>query len=200
MTAYATTAQIKAGLRIAVTDTIDDTLLGSCGTAASALIDGYVGRTFSTFGTATRYYAADDPWVLQIDDLGGTALTLQTSSSLNNTYDLTWAPTDYQLEPLNGIVDGQSFPYTRIRAIGNYAFPTFASYVGVKLTGVFGFASVPAVVTQACIIQAERLFKRLDSPLGVAGYGDMGVMRVSSKLDADVAMLLAPYVRYRGVA
>ena len=198
MTAYATTAEIKAAMRI--TDTTDDALIGACGTAATALIDGYCGRTFSSSGTVTRYYAASDDYVLQVDDLAGTAITLQTSSSLNGTYDLTWTASDYQLEPVNGVVDGMSWPYTRIRAVGNYTFPCYASYIGVKITGVFGFPSVPAVVTQACILQAERLFKRFDSPLGVAGFGDMGAMRVSSKLDPDVAMLLAPYVRYRGVA
>jgi hypothetical protein len=35
----------------------------------------------------------------------------------------------------------------------------------------------------------------LDSPLGIAGFGDMGAMRVSFKGDPDVTMLLAPYRR-----
>jgi hypothetical protein len=35
----------------------------------------------------------------------------------------------------------------------------------------------------------------MDSPLGIAGFGDMGAMRVSFKGDPDVNMLLAPYVR-----
>jgi len=38
-----------------------------------------------------------------------------------------------------------------------------------------------------------RLFKRLDSPLGVAGFGDMGAIRVSRFLDSDVEQLLMPY-------
>jgi hypothetical protein len=45
-----------------------------------------------------------------------------------------------------------------------------------------------------------RIFKRLDSPLGVAGFGDFGAMRVSKGLDPDVAQLVAPYVRHVGVA
>jgi hypothetical protein len=50
-------------------------------------------------------------------------------------------------------------------------------------------------VTQACIIQASRIYKRLDSPLGVAGFGDMGAIRVG-KVDPDVAMLIRPYKKY----
>jgi hypothetical protein len=45
-----------------------------------------------------------------------------------------------------------------------------------------------------------RLFKRLDSPLGVAGFGDLGVMRVSRGLDPDVAQLIEGYRRFQGVA
>jgi hypothetical protein len=50
-------------------------------------------------------------------------------------------------------------------------------------------------VTEAVILQSSRLFTRLDSPLGIAGFGDMGAMRVSFKGDPDVNMLLSPYVR-----
>jgi hypothetical protein len=42
------------------------------------------------------------------------------------------------------------------------------------------------------VIQASRIFKRLDSPLGVAGFGDMGAIRVG-KVDPDVSMLIRPF-------
>ena len=54
--------------------------------------------------------------------------------------------------------------------------------------------------TQACVLQASRLSARLQSPLGVAGFGDMGIMRVSRGLDPDVAQLIEGYRRFRGVA
>jgi hypothetical protein len=54
-------------------------------------------------------------------------------------------------------------------------------------------------VTQAAIIQASRIFKRLDSPLGVAGFGDMGAIRVGRGLDPDVAQLVEPYRKMTGV-
>jgi len=59
---------------------------------------------------------------------------------------------------------------------------------------------VPTPITQACIIQASRIFKRLDSPLGVLSFGDMGSIRVSRYLDPDVEQLVAPYRKLRGFA
>jgi len=52
---------------------------------------------------------------------------------------------------------------------------------------------VPDSVKFACIIQASRLFKRLESPLGVAGVSDLGIMRVGSSIDGDVAQLINPF-------
>jgi hypothetical protein len=76
-------------------------------------------------------------------------------------------------------------------------FPVLGGQTLVKVTGVFGWTTVPTSITQACVIQASRIFKRLDSPLGIAGFGDMGAMRVSRYLDPDVEQLVAPYRRVR---
>lgn len=197
MTLYATTAQVKAALRI--TDSVDDTLISLAGSAASELIDGYVGRTFGT-ASATRYFAATDPWVLQVDDLAGTAVTVTSSSGVDGTYDVAWTTADYQLEPLNGRSAGLSWPYTRLRAIGDYQWPYDRGEASVAITGVWGFPSVPAAVVQAAILQTSRLFKRFESPLGVAGGNEFGAMRVTRSVDPDVAVLLDPYRRHNGIA
>lgn len=195
---YATLAQVKAALRI--TDSVDDTLLEMAVESASRAIDGHTGRYFYSSGTATRIYAADDASIVQIDDLGGTAITLQTDPDADGTWADTWAVSDYQLEPVNGIVDGLATPYTRIRATGDYNFPTLNGEALVKVTGVFGWSAVPTAITQACVIQSSRIFKRLDSPLGVAGFGDMGAIRVSRYLDPDVEQLVAPFRKLRNFA
>jgi hypothetical protein len=195
---YATLAQVKAALRIS--DAVDDSLLEMAVESASRAIDGHAGRYFYSTGTATRYYAAEDSFIVQIDDISGTALVLETSSAGDGVFDTTWSPIDYQLEPLNGNVDGLAVPYTRIRAVENYLFPVEADQALVKVTAVFGWASVPIAITQACIIQASRIFKRLDSPLGVAGFGDLGAISVTRDIDPDVAQLVAPYRRLRNFA
>ena len=200
--AYATKEQIKAALRIGTADTLDDVLIDSCAGAASRLIDGYCNRKFWQTGTAeARVYQAEDSFYCSIDDIAGTALTLKTSTQADGTFDLQWSRSDYQLEPLNGNLDGLTWSYDKIRAVGDYLFPTVNANYGdqalVQVTAIFGWPSVPEPVTQATIIQASRIFKRYDSPLGVAGFGDLGAIRVSRFLDPDMAQLVEPYRRMR---
>jgi len=199
---YSTRNQIKAALRIGTADTIDDELIDNCAGAASRLIDGYCNRKFWAVGSATaRVFQAENEFYCNIDDISGTAITLKTSSFPGNGFDVTWSVTDYQLEPLNGNLDGLTWSYDKIRAVGDYLFPTVNANYGeqalVQVTANFGWPSIPEPVTQATIIQASRLFKRYDSPLGVAGFGDMGAIRVSRALDPDVAQLVEPYRRMR---
>ena len=195
---YATLAQVKAALRIS--DDVDDSLLEMAIESASRAIDGHAARYFYSSGTATRYYAADDSFIVQTDDISGTAIVLETSSAGDGVFDTTWSPIDYQLEPLNGNVDGLAVPFTRIRAVENYLFPVEVEQALVKVTAVFGWPAVPIAITQATIIQASRIYKRLESPLGVAGFGDLGAISVTRDLDPDVAQLVAPYRRHRGFA
>jgi hypothetical protein len=195
---YASLSETKSALRI--TDSVDDSLLEMAIESASRLIDGYAGRQFFSSGTAIRYFTADDDFVCEIDDISSANITLVTAMDADAVFDTTWATTDYQLEPLNGVLDGQAWPYTRIRAVGDYLWPISGGEALVKLTAVFGWPSIPIAIKQATIIQASRIFKRLDSPLGVAGFGDLGVMRVSSSLDPDVAQLVAAYRRLRNIA
>lgn len=196
---YCTLAQVKAALRI--TDSTDDTLIEGSIESASRLIDGHTARNFFSAGTATRLFSAPDVLYCPVDDMAGTAITIQTSTQANGTFDVTFAASDYQLEPLNGILDGIAWPYDRIRAVGDYAFPMVSANFGeqalVKVTAVWGWPAVPKAVETAAILQSSRLFKRFDAPLGVAGFGDMGAVRVSRFLDADVQMLVEPYRKMR---
>lgn len=194
---YATLAQVKSAAGIA--DTVDDAMLELSIESASRAIDTHCGRRFYTAGTETRVYVAHNAFVVDVDDIAGTALTLKTSDDLDGTYDTTWTTTDYQTEPLNNQANGITFPTTRLRAIGDYLFPvgwhrSNLGEPGVQVTAVYGFGTaIPTDVTHACIISSLRLWKRFDSALGVAGFGpDMGVVRVS-RVDADVASILAPY-------
>jgi hypothetical protein len=199
---YATRNQVKAALRIGTADTLDDDLIDNCVGAASRLIDGYCNRRFWQSGTAeARVFQAEDSFYCSIDDIAGTALTLRSSTQADGTFDLTWSRSDYQLEPLNGNLDGLTWSYDKIRAVGDYLFPTVNANYGeqalVQVTAIFGWPAVPEPVTQATIIQASRIFKRYDSPLGVAGFGDLGAIRVSRYLDPDMAQLVEPYRRMR---
>jgi hypothetical protein len=195
---YASLNEVKAALRI--TDAVDDALLEMAVESASRLIDGHAARQFWSAGTAARYFVAQDDFVVEVDDLSSATVTVQTAQDADGIFDTTWKTTDFQLEPLNAVLDGIPWPYTTIRAVGDYLWPVSGGEALVKVTGVYGWPSVPIAIKQACIIQASRIFKRLDSPLGVAGFGDLGAIRVTRDLDPDVAQLVMPYKRMRNVA
>lgn len=194
---YCTLAELKSALHII--DSIDDTMLEAAINSASDFINTYTNRDFHNAGTAVRYFEADDNYSVVIDDLQSIS-ELATSTNADMVFDATWSSTDYQLTPVNGRVNGLTTPYTGIKSVNRFYFPIWNGMTLVRVTGVWGWASVPANVKQACILQAARIFKRNDSPLGVAGFGDMGVMRVSSRIDPDVAQLLDPYRTMRNFA
>jgi hypothetical protein len=189
---YCSLADLKAALR--VQDSIDDSLLELAIESASREIDGYCERVFySTSGT--RVYAPTNIYTVTTDDI--ISVTTLKSSSDGVTYDITWATSDYQLEPLNGVAGGLSTPFTRIRATGNYLMPSFSAGTFyelealIQVVGVFGWSAIPAAIRQATVILAMRLFKRLDAPLGMIS-NDLGSMRVG-RFDPDVEALVAPF-------
>lgn len=189
---YCSLADVKASLGI--TDNIDDALIELAIESASRAIDSDCERQF--FSTsATRVFAPRDSYITETDDIVSIT-TLKTSSAADTNYDITWQASDYQLEPLNGLSGGMPTPYTQIRAVGDYTYPLSGGEATVQIVGVFGFASVPVAIKQATVLYASRIFKRNDSPLGVAGFGDIGVIRVS-RIDPDIASLIAPYKKVR---
>ena len=189
---YATLSQVKSALRI--TDAIDDSLIELAIESASRQIDSVCERFFYST-TATRVYAPTDWQICEIDDLT-TLTTLKSSSNVDAVFDVTWTATQYQLEPLNGIAGGIVTPYNRIRAIDDLYFPENMGEATVQVVGTFGFTSVPTEVKQAAVLLASRIFKRNDSPLGVAGFGDLGAIRVS-RVDPDIDAMLSVWKKQR---
>lgn len=195
---YCSLADVKNALRIQ--DTVDDGLLEISIEAASREIDGFCERVF-TSSSAVRVYRPTDVFTVETDDIQSIT-TLQTDSDGSGSFATTWSTTDFQLEPLNGISGGIKSPFYIIRAVGEYLFPIFeprnvnSQDAAVKVTGVFGFATVPTAIRQATILLSMRQFKRYDSPTGVMGFGDLGVMRVG-RIDPDVEKLLMPFRRMR---
>jgi len=190
---YCTLAQVKASLRI--TDEVDDDLLELAVESASREIDQACERVFYQVDGATRVFAARDSFVTEIDDLRSLT-TLKTAQDGDRVFDTTWEEKDYQLEPLNGISGGIPHPFTQIRAVDDYLFPLDGGEALVQVTGDWGWPSVPTAIVQATVILSARIYKRNDSPLGVAGIGDLGVIRVG-RLDPDVQALIHPFMKVR---
>ena len=189
---YCSLTQIKAA--VGISDSVDDSLLEMAVESASRQIDSYTERVFYNAGTATRIFAPLDNYVCATDDF--ISLTSVKTSEDGETYDTTWETTDWQAEPLNGVSGGLVTSYTQIRAVEDYLFPTRGGEATVQIAGTWGWSSVPIAVTQATVILASRIFKRLDAPLGIIS-GELGSMRVGFKLDPDVQHLIEPYRKIR---
>jgi len=196
---YATLAEFKSA--IGITDSTDDTPLQSVLDATDALIDNYVDRK-QGFGTATetRYYNADNYQYVLVDDLVSVT-TLTTDDNADGTYPTTWvAGTDYNLAPGNAALDG--WPYTELDVSVTYPknFPK-GVYRGVKVTGVFGWPTVPNAVKQAAIIQASAVWSSRTSPFGIIGSADLGgILRQTRALHPEAQVLLEAYRRREGLA
>lgn len=99
-------------------------------------------------------------------------------------------PADYQLEPLNGIRDGNpGWPFFKIRlSSGRFVTGPFWSF---QVTGHFGWAAVPKDVMMSCFMLAAESFKMREAPFGVAGWSEFGAVRVRDI--PKVQKLLYPY-------
>lgn len=185
---YASLIQLKSAIGIA--DGIDDPMLEMAIESASRQIDSYTERYFYNAGTAVKIFAPIDNWVCPTEDF--ITLTKVETSEDGESYDTEWTADDWQAEPLNGRSGGLVTSYTQIRAVEDYLFPYRNGEATVRLTGTWGWSAVPIAITQATIILASRIFKRLDSPLGIIS-NDLGSMRVGFRLDPDVQHLIDPY-------
>lgn len=189
---YISVAQLKSYLSIP--DTVDDVEITDVLDSVSEEIESHCGRQFNDAGAASaRLYFAEDFEVVYIDDLHTTiGLIVETDDDGDGTYETTWSSSDYQLEPLNGVVEGKpGWPYWVVRAVGR-SFPT-GRRAGVRVTARWGWATIPPPVKQACRILGAETLKLREAPFGVAGFGEFGVVRVRSNPMA--AAKLAPYVR-----
>lgn len=191
---YATLAELKARLRIS--DTNDDTRLTEALSAASRGIEHCTDRQFNTAGVtaSARLYYPETRALAYVDDFSTTQdLVIEVDTAGSGSYTTEWTTADYQLEPLNGIEDGQSgWPYYRLRAVGSRYFPC-NSRASLQVTARWGWAAIPAGVKEATLILAEDIAKLRDAPFGVGGYGEYG--RIKARENPHVWTRIAAYRR-----
>jgi hypothetical protein len=202
MTDYITRAQLKAHLSIPVLDTDDDTIIDRIVASTSRAVENWCHRR--TFGqdaaASTRTFHADTYGRVYVDDIAtATGLAVATDDDDDGVFEQSWTvATDFVVEPSNALADGQ--PATRLVAVGDLWFPAGNARASVSVTATFGWPAVPDEVVEATLIKAARLFGRKDTPNGVAGTGEFGVVRITNREDPDVVALLAPFRRLVGVA
>lgn len=198
---YCSLATLKASLGI--TDTNDDDALTTAIQAASRAIDQYTGTHFYTITEARTFQpvSAYDVWVDRFTSTTG--LVVKTGS--DGTYPTTVDSTAVLPWPFSAPSRGGA--YCRLQVpTGALPFSTYntnlygatpvSMWPTVQVTASWGWHYVPADVAEACRIKAARIFRRKDTPEGVAGSGDFGVVRVSRYEDPDVVLLLGPYAQH----
>lgn len=189
---YGTLTSLKERLGIETADTTADTLLNSALSAASRGIDRATGRRFwldpepvqRTFNPRGHVVRDPDGDLFLVDDIGSTAgLVVESGSGGSYT-----AVTGYETSPDNALADGK--PITGLlRVNGTWGAATSR----LRVTARFGWPAVPADITEATLIQANRLYKRKDSPEGIIGSAEWGVRNLSRR-DPDVWALIEPYI------
>ena len=188
---YCTLEEVKSELKITTSN--DDDIIQRTIPQVKQAIDDYCHRRFDTETATAKYYDGDS--ILFIDDLVNIdASGFKLDEDGDGTYESTLATTDYLLYPKN------TTPKTYIKPNPNGNYGGFASGVlsGVKITGTWGYASVPEPIRRAAIIQTCRWFKRKDSAFqDVVGTPELGTFNVYKGLDADVKLILEPYIKDR---
>ncbi len=200
MADYCTTAEVKAWVNI--TDSTDDTKIALAISSASRWIDTYCNRRFWLDPTpvARTFVPQDLTLLTYIDDIGDPSVSIKTDPAGDGTFEITWQTSDFELLPVSApTAYPEPKPWTGIRAVGTLTFPWLVNtwltrYDRIQITAKWGWPQVPDAVHQAAIIQAARLFARRSSIDGIAGGVDFA-LRVSNKLDPDVASLLTDYRR-----
>lgn len=182
-------------LNLKISDSDRDALLVDAIAAASRSIDDHTGRRFYRDDTASswvyrpvrRVRPDPDGDLLLVDDIATTDGLVVEVGTLGGS---AWsAVAGYETSPDNALAMGVAITGLR-RALASWAY---AATDRVRVTACWGWPAVPDVVRQACLIQAGRLFRRKDSPEGIAGSSEWGAIRVG-RIDPDVQTLLAPYV------
>lgn len=192
-----TSADLKSHLGISGSE--DDTEIATAVAAVNQWVEQHCGRNFGKVAEgaeSARVFRPVGPYMCFVDDFwSDTNLAVKTDTSDDGTYTTTWSASDFHLEPLNRLRDGQTWVYTKVLAVESRIFPVGHHHPSVQITAAWGWENVPDAVKQAALIQAGRVFKRKDSPEGVTGFDAFGPVRASARMDPDVAHLLAPFRR-----
>lgn len=196
---YASLDEFKAYMKQETRDANDDTLQDALDTATRE-VNRITNRVFWTSDAASpRVYTAPSYLKIKIDDFfTSSGLVIETDPSGNGEFPETWASSDYELSPLNGVVDQEpGWPFWKIKATGSFWFPTCLAPQArsgvVRVTAKWGWAEVPYQVKRATMIIAAENWKLKDAPLGVAGFNQFGVIRV--RQNSAAMSKLAKFVR-----
>ena len=189
--AYASLPEVKERLRITTDEW--DTVLQSQLISASRKIDRDCGQRFWIDSVVSqRVYNPKERVVRSYD--GDKVLTEPIASTTGFVFEIgaqgtytTLSSSTYEFLPENALV--QDEPITQILLpYGQLPY----SYGRIRITALWGWPVVPEPIKEACLLLVARLFSRKESPNGIAGTNDFGLIRVG-RVDPDYDSLVGNY-------
>lgn len=183
---YITGEQVKLWMSIEGSEF--DVIVEDVVTAISRDIEDYCHRQFNQEADASaRLYRPTSAGLCMVDDFYTEDDLIVETDDGGGTFSTTWAASDYELRPLNGVRNGRpGFPYWMIAARSK-GFKRFSARpeATVRVTAKWGWSKVPDNVIQAAKILASDTFQLKDSRMGVAGTDSFGtVIRVRDNMMA----------------
>ncbi|HSL51984.1 MAG TPA: hypothetical protein VK878_23180 [Candidatus Deferrimicrobiaceae bacterium] len=194
---YVTADDVAAFAR--VDDDVDDAEYARCATTASRAIDDACNRQFGLTASEARFYTprwsfTHSAWEVECDDLV-TVTEVAVDVAGDDLFSTVIALSAVRKDPVNAPQESRPWERFRVRTSALPVPPTYP-HDSVRVTGTFGWASVPTAIKEATLLQASRLAARRDSPYGVAGSPENGTeIRLLARLDPDVLTSIKDYVR-----
>jgi hypothetical protein len=185
---YTTVPELKASLSIPPTDVADDDDLADAVSVASRAVSIDCRRIFHQITETRTLRPPRDGRLLRLGDYMDlvSLTTLKTGTQGDGTYPDTWDAADFQLlcQDMSPNINAgpEPRPYRFVSAVGSRVFPPTRAGLGradlIQIVGVWGWPQVPDPIRRASRMMAAEVFKLRDAPLGAAGMGDLGIIRV----------------------
>jgi hypothetical protein len=139
-------------------DASDDTVITDIIETASRYLDNEARRRFWKNTTdEVRYYTPADDDTVYIDDLAGLPAKIELDYAYDRSYNTILATTDVDFEPGNALLEGWPYTWIELSPAATDYFPVCKR--GVKITGKFGFPSVPPDIKAACLGIALNIYQ-----------------------------------------
>lgn len=194
---YCTVDQLREHLADG-SSTLTAALLERAINASSRAIDKHCGRRFwQDSSTADRSYIVQHSDYVFIDDISTRTGVVVKTGTDGATFPTTLTvDSDYILEPRNAdkyaSASFDAYAFWQVRMLDT-TLTVDPRRPTLQVTARHGWSAVPAEVEGACLLKSVSLFKRKDTPYGVAGFDGFGAVRIT-RADPDVMDLLSPFV------
>lgn len=179
---YLTLEKLKSYLSMGDDSRFDDDLEDAIKSITEE-INGHCNRQFNRAETATArlFVAASPTWTPVADFWDPATVVIETGPG----YSVTWSATDYELDPLDGVVDDMpGWPRWNL-LVPQAGSKLFTRGQRIRVTAKWGWETVPDAVVQAAKIMAGATFQIKDAPFGVAGSDQWGTIRVKDNQMAE---------------